>query len=83
MQQKKRKVNNNHFLIDFIRYFVEVQVIAKSTIVLDVKPWDDETDLDLMEKSVRSIEADGLLWGPCKSNKTINWNFLFIFIICS
>ena len=66
MQQKKRKVNNNHFLINSIRYFIETQIIAKSTIVLDVKPWDDETDLDLMEKSVRSIEADGLLWGPCK-----------------
>jgi len=42
------------------------QVIAKSTIVLDVKPWDDETDLGAMEKVVRSIEADGLVWGPSK-----------------
>ncbi len=50
-------------------FSVEQQVIAKSTIVLDVKPWDDETDLNAMEKSVRSIEADGLVWGPCKSTK--------------
>jgi len=42
------------------------QIIAKSTIVIDVKPWDDETDLDAMEKAVRSIEADGLIWGPSK-----------------
>jgi len=42
------------------------QVIAKSTIVLDVKPWDDETDLNAMETSVRSIVADGLVWGPSK-----------------
>jgi len=42
------------------------QIIAKSTIVLDVKPWDDETDLEAMEKAVRSIEADGLVWGPGK-----------------
>ncbi|CAF1524682.1 unnamed protein product [Rotaria sp. Silwood1] len=42
------------------------QVIAKSTIVLDVKPWDDETDLAAMEKCVRSIEADGLVWGQSK-----------------
>lgn len=49
----------------------EEQVIAKSTIVLDVKPWDDETDLEAMEKSVRSIQADGLIWGPCKSTITI------------
>jgi len=33
---------------------------------LDVKPWDDETDLGAMEQLVRSIEADGLVWGPSK-----------------
>lgn len=31
-----------------------------------VKPWDDETDLEAMEKCVRSIEMDGLLWGQGK-----------------
>ena len=29
----------------------------------DVKPWDDETDMAEMEKHVRTIEMDGLLWG--------------------
>merc|ERR1712002_616669 len=42
------------------------QVIAKSNIILDVKPWDDETDMAEMERCVRSIEADGLLWGQAK-----------------
>lgn len=37
--------------------------IAKSSVLLDCKPWDDETDLSEMEKRVRSIEMDGLLWG--------------------
>ncbi|GFR59540.1 elongation factor 1 beta', partial [Elysia marginata] len=38
-------------------------VIAKSNIVLDVKPWEDTTDMKEMERLVRTIEADGLLWG--------------------
>merc|ERR1711899_330746 len=38
-------------------------VIAKSNVILDVKPWDDETDMAEMERRVRSIEMDGLLWG--------------------
>jgi len=38
-------------------------VIAKSSVVLDVKPWDDTTDLAEMERQVRAIELDGLLWG--------------------
>lgn len=31
----------------------KTQVIAKSSILLDVKPWDDETDMAELEKCVR------------------------------
>ncbi|XP_062302893.1 elongation factor 1-beta [Osmerus eperlanus] len=41
-------------------------LIAKSSILLDVKPWDDETDMAKLEECVRSIEMDGLLWGQSK-----------------
>jgi len=41
-------------------------LIAKTSVLLDVKPWDDETDLDAMLKSVLSVEMDGLVWGANK-----------------
>jgi len=41
-------------------------LIAKSNIILDIKPWDDETPLNKIEESVRSITMDGLLWGTGK-----------------
>ncbi|KAM9305918.1 elongation factor 1-beta isoform 2-T2 [Gastrophryne carolinensis] len=41
-------------------------LIAKSSILLDVKPWDDETDMAKMEECVRSIQVDGLVWGASK-----------------
>jgi elongation factor 1-delta len=41
-------------------------LIAKSSILLDVKPWDDETDMKALEEAVRKIEMDGLLWGASK-----------------
>uniref|UniRef100_A0AAZ1XTR1 Elongation factor 1-beta n=1 Tax=Oreochromis aureus TaxID=47969 RepID=A0AAZ1XTR1_OREAU len=41
-------------------------VIAKSSILLDVKPWDDETDMAKLEECVRSIQMDGLVWGQSK-----------------
>uniref|UniRef100_A0AAV2J6U7 Elongation factor 1-beta n=1 Tax=Knipowitschia caucasica TaxID=637954 RepID=A0AAV2J6U7_KNICA len=41
-------------------------LVAKSSILLDVKPWDDETDMSKMEACVRSVEMDGLLWGQSK-----------------
>ena len=44
----------------------EPAVLAKSNVKLDVKPWDDETDMAEMEKSVRTIKMDGLLWGDSK-----------------
>ncbi|KAH9823672.1 elongation factor 1-beta [Teratosphaeria destructans] len=39
---------------------------AKSIVTLDVKPWDDETDMKGLEESVRSIQKDGLTWGASK-----------------
>jgi len=42
------------------------KVAAKSSILLDVKPWDDETDMKEVETNVRSVACDGLLWGASK-----------------
>lgn len=36
---------------------------AKSIVTMDVKPWDDETDLDALLANVKAIEMDGLTWG--------------------
>merc|ERR1712059_146360 len=40
----------------------KAKVIAKTSVLLDVKPWADDTDLDEMLKLVKGIEMDGLLW---------------------
>lgn len=53
-----------HFHGDFLP--PEPAVVAKSSILLDVKPWDDETDMAKLEECVRSIQADGLVWGSCE-----------------
>ncbi|KAJ3054977.1 Elongation factor 1-beta, partial [Rhizoclosmatium hyalinum] len=42
------------------------KTIAKSMVILDVKPWDDETDMKALEADVRSIAMDGLVWGTSK-----------------
>lgn len=39
---------------------------GKSSVLLDVKPWDDETDMKKLEEAVRSIEMPGLFWGASK-----------------
>ncbi|XP_039145931.1 elongation factor 1-beta-like [Dioscorea cayenensis subsp. rotundata] len=39
---------------------------GKSSVLLDVKPWDDETDMKKLEEAVRSLQMEGLLWGASK-----------------
>ncbi|XP_037431432.1 elongation factor 1-beta-like [Triticum dicoccoides] len=39
---------------------------AKSSVLLDVKPWDDETDMAKLEEAVRSVAMEGLTWGASK-----------------
>ncbi|TLD23238.1 hypothetical protein PspLS_07558 [Pyricularia sp. CBS 133598] len=42
------------------------KTIAKSVVTLDIKPWDDETNMVELEAAVRAIDQDGLVWGASK-----------------
>jgi len=44
----------------------KVKPAAKSVVTMDVKPWDDETDMKGLEAAVRGIIKDGLVWGASK-----------------
>lgn len=44
----------------------KVKPAAKSIVTLDVKPWDDETNMDELKQNVLSIEQEGLVWGGSK-----------------
>ncbi|XP_067667090.1 elongation factor 1-delta-like isoform X2 [Haliotis asinina] len=41
-------------------------LVAKSNIILEVKPWDDETNMKELEQKVREVSTDGLKWGSSK-----------------
>ncbi|ODV76673.1 putative translation elongation factor 1-beta (EF-1-beta) [Suhomyces tanzawaensis NRRL Y-17324] len=36
---------------------------AKSIVTMDVKPWDDETDLEALLAGVKNVTMEGLTWG--------------------
>ncbi|KAJ1439441.1 Translation elongation factor EF1B, beta/delta subunit, guanine nucleotide exchange domain [Sesbania bispinosa] len=44
----------------------DTKATGKSSVLLDVKPWDDETDMKKLEEAVRSVQMEGLLWGASK-----------------
>ena len=52
-------------LCDGIDFLLIPFSAGKSSVLLDVKPWDDETDMKKLEESVRSVQMEGLLWGAC------------------
>lgn len=54
---------------------------GKSSVLMDIKPWDDETDMKKLEEAVRSVELPGLFWGACMISCVINY-FLFFSFIC-
>ena len=39
---------------------------GKSSVLMDIKPWDDETDMKKLEEAVRGVQMEGLLWGASK-----------------
>ena len=41
----------------------KIVVTSKSNIILDIKPFDDSTDLAHVAKKIRDISKDGLVWG--------------------
>ena len=40
--------------------------MSPTIIHLCLQPWDDETDMDEILKSVKSVEMEGLTWGAHK-----------------
>merc|ERR1712126_139523 len=65
-KQKKRKGSKKKDWLLTMQKATKQAVIAKSSLLLDVKPWDDETDMAKMEELVRTIQCDGLVWGQSK-----------------
>lgn len=53
---------------------------GKSSVLMDIKPWDDETDMKKLEEAVRSVELPGLFWGACMISYVINYFLSFSFI---
>ncbi|XP_042859033.1 elongation factor 1-beta-like [Penaeus japonicus] len=56
--------------------------IAKSQVLLDCKPWDDETDMKEMENKIRTITMDGLVWGASKLNP-LAFGIMKLSILCT
>jgi elongation factor 1-beta len=56
-------------------------VVEKSVVILDVKPWDSETNLDELEVLIRQIEMEGLEWKTAEK-KPIAYGVNKITIMC-
>jgi len=57
------------------------KTIAKSSITFDVKPWDDETDLDALCVKIKAIEKEGLVWGTSQK-KPLAYGIFKLVVTC-
>merc|ERR1712181_18389 len=64
--EEKKRITEERLKAYHEKKSKKAKVIAKTSVLLDVKPWDDETDHDAMLAPVKSVEMDGLLWGAHK-----------------
>ena len=49
--------------------------------MFDVKPWDDETNLDELCAKIKAIEKDGLVWGTAQK-KPLAYGIFKLCITC-
>ena len=64
--EEKKRITEERLAAYAAKKSKKPALIAKTSVLLDVKPWDDETDHAEMLKAVKSIEMDGLVWGASK-----------------
>merc|ERR1712018_212520 len=64
--EEKKRITEERLAAYAAKKAKKPALIAKTSVLLDVKPWDDETDMDAMLAAVKSIEMEGLLWGANK-----------------
>eukprot|EP00088_Acartia_fossae_P003352 TRINITY_DN1140_c0_g1_i1.p1 TRINITY_DN1140_c0_g1~~TRINITY_DN1140_c0_g1_i1.p1 ORF type:complete len:221 (+),score=86.25 TRINITY_DN1140_c0_g1_i1:50-712(+) len=64
--EEKKRITEERLAAYAAKKSKKPALIAKTSVLLDCKPWDDETDMDAMLTSIKTIEMDGLLWGASK-----------------
>merc|ERR1712025_569375 len=64
--EEKKRITEERLAAYAAKKAKKPALIAKTSVLLDVKPWDDETDMEAMLAAVKSIEMEGLLWGANK-----------------
>merc|ERR1712119_243527 len=64
--EEEKKIREERLAAYHAKKATKKVVIAISSLLLDVKPWDDETDMTKLEECVRTVHCDGLVWGQSK-----------------
>jgi len=61
---------------------VKAPVIAKSSVMFEVKPLDDTTDLDVVYQRIRDIKLDGLVWGEDMKKVPVAFGIFKLIVVC-
>merc|ERR1711874_967055 len=64
--EEKKRITEERLMAYHEKKAKKPKVIAKTSVLFDVKPWDDETDMEALLTQVKTIEMEGLVWGASK-----------------
>jgi len=63
---EKDRIKEERLKAYYAKKSTKPALVAKSSVILDIKPWDDETDMEKVQELVRGIKMEGLVWGAAK-----------------
>ena len=59
------------------------KVVAKSLLVLEVKPWEADTDLKMVWEKIREYKQEGLQWSETYKLEPIAYGIMKLVISCT
>ena len=74
---------HNSFNIAILEHEFSSQAVEKSLVVLQVKPWEADTDLEMVWREIIKFEKEGLTWGEKFQLEPIAYGIKMLVMTCS
>ena len=61
----------------------KVKAVEKSLVVLEVKPWEADTDLKMVWEKIKEYNQDGLTWGESYKLEPVAYGIMKLVMTCT
>jgi len=61
----------------------KVKAVEKSLVVLEIKPWEADTDLKMVWEKIREYQQEGLSWGETYKLEPVAYGIMKLVMTCT